>query len=853
LLAIGLTPLFLAGAARAQENSQPAEKVSGQGQAIELPESWGGMDAVGGLGGEESRKLVLSAQLTAEQGSRKGILEVKAVLAPHWHTYAVDQQGGPGPSKITVKSADKAEVLSAFRPDREPKVRSVEFFDDPLREHYEQVTWSAPVRLADGVDPEAAQLEVQFDGQICNDDVGCKPIFGKTIQVAFGGYYEPAKPAGEYRSNRSHATLQGHVEPSVISPGSTVRLVVTAVSDPDWHIYAHAPEDPDEISKPTLIAVAEPASWSVGSTIASSEPTVKALIPGDAPVRYHDGSITWTTEIAVPQDVEAGEYELSGIIGYQTCTDRSCDPPAAAKFAVTVTVGDGTSDKQRPLTFEPSRYAEVARLTADGTTPKPDVAAAPLDLDNIELADSGQDEPPLALVLVFAFVGGFILNFMPCVLPVIGLKIMSFVQQAGESRARVFALNVWYSLGLVSVFMVLATLGAVWSFGWGEQFKFDAFNITMAAVVFTMGLSFLGVWEIPIPGFVGSGKASELAEKEGPAGAFSKGIITTILATPCSGPGLATALGYCNGKPAALVYMVFAAMGLGMASPYLVIGANPRLARFIPKPGAWMETFKETMGFVLLGTVIFILTFIDWVNVLPTLALLIGLWGGCWWIGRTPITVGFQAKFRAWAGAAVFATLVGLFAFAEGVDMGGYRIYGLRGIMQHRLTVYVDKKVQTRITGQDAPANSVVSTDQKSHDSELAWEPFSQEKLARLTAERRTVLVDFTADWCLTCKTLETTVLNTQEVRRVVEANKVVTLVADWTDGNPEISKMLEALGSKQVPVIAIFPAGRPNQPLVLRGFYTKKTLIDKLEEAGPSRDMARREAGPVERMANSN
>ena len=234
---------------------------------------------------------------------------------------------------------------------------------------------------------------------------------------------------------------------------------------------------------------------------------------------------------------------------------------------------------------------------------------------------------------------------MPCVLPVIGLKIMSFVQQAGEHRARVFSLNVWYSLGMLSIFWLLATMASAASLGlsdeslgWGEQFNYDRFTIPLLSVVFVMGLSFIGVWEIPIPGFMASGKAGDLAQREGLGGAFFKGVLTTVLATPCSGPGLATALTWSATKPPALVYLVFTAMGLGMAMPYLLIGAFPRLVRFIPKPGAWMETFKQFMGFVLMGTVVYMFTLIDQKYFVPTLALIFALWAACWWIGRTPIT-----------------------------------------------------------------------------------------------------------------------------------------------------------------------------------------------------------------------
>ena len=175
-----------------------------------------------------------------------------------------------------------------------------------------------------------------------------------------------------------------------------------------------------------------------------------------------------------------------------------------------------------------------------------------------------------------------------------------------------------------------------------------------------MGLSFLGVWEIPIPGLAGSGRAAEMAKQEGIGGAFFKGVLTTILATPCSGPGLATALTWSATKPPHLVYLVFTFMGLGMAMPYLVIGAFPRLIRFIPKPGAWMDTFKQLMGFVLMGTVVYMFTMLAPEHVIPTLALIFALWAGCWCIGRTTPVVGLLKKLIEWVGAGDIVTVIGL-------------------------------------------------------------------------------------------------------------------------------------------------------------------------------------------------
>ncbi len=174
-------------------------------------------------------------------------------------------------------------------------------------------------------------------------------------------------------------------------------------------------------------------------------------------------------------------------------------------------------------------------------------------------------------------------------------------------------LNLIYSAGMIVVFMVLATLAAFLNLSWGEHFNSQPFTITLTALVFAMALSFLGIWEIPIPGFcrlwqdgrIGLRRVKELA------GAFAKGVVTTVLATPCSGPYLGAVFGFTVGQPPMITYLVFATIGLGMASPYLVIGAFPRLVRFLPKPGAWMETFKQIMGFVLLATVVYLSMAID--------------------------------------------------------------------------------------------------------------------------------------------------------------------------------------------------------------------------------------------------
>ena len=388
------------------------------------------------------------------------------------------------------------------------------------------------------------------------------------------------------------------------------------------------------------------------------------------------------------------------------------------------------------------------------------------DPNALEVVENDQiQRTPMALVMLTAFLGGLILNLMPCVLPVIGLKILSFLEQSGHDRRHALLLNVWYSLGLLSVFLVLATLAVIWGFGWGQLFSYNGFNIALVAVVFAMGLSFLGVWEIPIPGFVGRGKTMEMAEKEGFAGAFSKGVITTILATPCTAPFLASALTWAASQPPPKTYAVFVAVGLGMASPYLLIGAFPKLIGFLPKPGAWMDTFKQIMGFVLLATVVFLLTFITQPLVVPTVGFLFGIWGACWWIGRMPAwsTPGHHRPCVARSGGLCRSDLDCHLRLAFRRHAEPFRPLGRRGNRRHDDSVLGPRRHRSCGQANSPPRGQQASSVAAVH-AENAGETISP--------RAATVLVDFTADWCLTCKTLEAAVLNTARRSRGGEGQR---------------------------------------------------------------------------------
>ncbi|MFK7769334.1 MAG: protein-disulfide reductase DsbD family protein [Mariniblastus sp.] len=386
--------------------------------------------------------------------------------------------------------------------------------------------------------------------------------------------------------------------------------------------------------------------------------------------------VVWNAPFKISEGIDPSALKIDVSFLSQTCDATSCLPPED-RTLVAIYAGQLTA-------------AELLDLEAPPKSHPADTSKNAGDWEGMTLP----------LVLPLAFLAGLILNVMPCVLPVIGLKVMSFVQQAGENPIRVFMLNAVFSLGMIAVFLVLATLAVFSGFGWGELYESLLFKVIMISVVFVFGLSFFSVWEIPIPGFIGDASSSKAAQKEGMVGAFLKGVLTTLLATPCSGPMLIPAVVWAIAQPPLVTYLVFFAMGVGMAFPFLVIGAVPKLAKILPRPGQWMETFKQLMGFVMMGTCVFFLGSVGTKYLFPVLSLLVFLSLSCWFIGRSEETSNLTGKLKGWA----WATTIG----AVGVWFSFFFL-----IPQF----------------------------------ELEYLPYSKVALERHLANGETVFVDFTADW----------------------------------------------------------------------------------------------------------
>lgn len=461
---------------------------------------------------------------------------------------------------------------------------------------------------------------------------------------------------------------------------------------------------------------------------------------------------------------------------------------------------------ENPETPHPTAHEINLRLsdsppTAGATMPKPASAAAPLAAKG-EITSFGH-------ALLLAFLGGLILNIMPCVLPVIALKIFGFVNQAKESPARVRMLGLVYCLGVLASFVVLAgvVIGvqqAGRSASWGMQFQNPIFLVSMVTLVTLVALNLFGLFEVSLGGGALTA-ASDLARKEGPTGAFFNGILATALATPCTAPLLAPALGFAFAQPPLLILLLFLAIGVGLALPYLLLSFQPAWLKFLPKPGNWMVHFKQAMGFPMLATAIWLL----WV------ATRIFGRDGALWLGLFLVVL----SLAAW----IWGEFVQRGSERRGLAMaislallGGAYAYALEG------------QLHWRNPARPAEAGSVA----KSSPEGIDWQPWSLAAVAKARAEGRVVLVDFTADWCFTCKANLKSSLEIPATRQKLKALNAVALLADNTLETPAIVTELRKFGRAGVPMVLVYPRAPKAEPLLLPTLLTPSIVLEALDQA---------------------
>ena len=418
--------------------------------------------------------------------------------------------------------------------------------------------------------------------------------------------------------------------------------------------------------------------------------------------------------------------------------------------------------------------------------------------------------PSLPFMLLLAFVGGLILNIMPCVLPVIALKILGFVQQSKEEPARVRWLGVMYAAGVVASFLVLAA--AVISVqhagrgaSWGMQMQNPYFRLALLVIVTLVALNLFGVFEVTLGGGA-LGTAAKLASQEGSAGAFFNGVLATALATPCTAPFLTVALGFAFTQPAGIIVLMFVTTALGLAAPYVALSWNPAWLKFLPKPGMWMLRFKVAMGFPMLATALWLFDIsaasygesgVLWLGLfLTVLALIAWVWGEF-------IQRGTQRRGQAGAICALLAV------FAYG--------YILESELRWRTPHHAGGAAGGVI--RDSPEG-------------IPWYPWSPEAVAAARAAGKPVLVDFTARWCLTCKSNKRLAVDIPSVRAELERTGTVAFRADYTDSDPRITEELQRHHRAGVPLTLVFPRNPQQPPQLLPAQLTPGIVLDALAAA---------------------
>jgi thiol:disulfide interchange protein DsbD len=412
----------------------------------------------------------------------------------------------------------------------------------------------------------------------------------------------------------------------------------------------------------------------------------------------------------------------------------------------------------------------------------------------------------VAKFLLFGFLGGFILNLMPCVLPVISLKIFGFIQHAGQDRRRILRSGLAFIAGIFAWFIGLALLlillkSAGREITWAFQFTNPFFVLAMSAVVLVFALNLFGVFEISLPQFANRGLLGWTA-REGDAGAFFQGVFATVLATPCTAPFLGPALGFAFTQSGWMILIMFLAIAAGMSSPYLLLSAQPAWMRVLPRPGPWMVRVKQFMGFLLLATLLFLL----WVlgaergveAIIWTLCFLLALSVACWMKGTFVVPT-----------ASLTSRLVSIALILLIVLGSGYYFIGEK----FRATKLVSASTA-------APA-------------EGDWIAFTPERLAAELKRGRPVFVDFTAAWCITCKFNEATVLESTAVRDAFQRHGIVKIKADWTNADPAITKILKQFGRPGVPMYVLYP-GHNAEPILFPELLTQSMILEKFQTVSP-------------------
>lgn len=476
---------------------------------------------------------------------------------------------------------------------------------------------------------------------------------------------------------------------------------------------------------------------------------------GHVEVYYHAVDITLT-----PADLQ---QPFSLEVSAQGCADAGlCYPPTSWYWQIDATKGTATQlENPAPPAAKPAAIRAAQTTTATAST-------------------------SWLLMLLFAVLGGSILNLMPCVFPVLSLKVLAF---ASHKEEHLSAHGLIYTAGVVLSFILVAaallTLKAAGqAIGWGFQLQQPWFVAGLAYLFFAMGLSLSGFWQ-----FGGSwmGFGNSLAERPGYSGSFFTGMLATLVASPCTAPFMAPALGFAATQPWLPALGIFAALGFGMALPILLLCLSPRLLSCIPRPGIWMEYFKQALAFPLYATALWL----------------------CWVAGQQTGPTG------------MLIVLGGTLAITFGLWI--WRFHTL-----FRVIAAIIFALALAVLRSPFLADNASSSSNSAHNTHY-WEPYSKARFNELRNSGAAIFVNATADWCITCLTNEKVTLSRPEVIDAFLQHHVTYLKADWTHSNPEITELLAQFGRNGVPLYVYFPAGFNSKPVVLAQLLRSTAIMEVL------------------------
>lgn len=807
----------------------------------------------------------------------------------NWHVYWANPGGTTGlPTEITWKSSPPLAFGHTRYPPAEAK------FDKVLKETSfilpaESVLLTR-VRVPKELVGEKATLAADVRWLACRDGQCVPGSATLSLEVPIGRPGAAPSPAHQALFKQAREALPvpidkaEHVTLSVRTdgparPGGKLTGILTAEIKPGHHMQSHTPNQ--DFLIPAYVFVERVEGFDIGDVAYPKAHERNDPILGK--LSEYEGRVEFRIPVEIAKEDDDGKPQTSaprrirGVLQYQICSNRgTCFPPMHVAFEIPVQMeggpAPGPDDEFRVAAADTSATPAAAASGAPRASDSNAAGEQAADADAASslpgasparsAAPSGATAPPapdapasgkrsgwadrLAAfetrlkslgypgVLVLAFLGGLVLNLMPCVLPVISLKVLSFVRQAEEDRRRILVLGLSYCAGLLTFFIVLAALYVFSHQSWGQHFQSPYVTLGLAAIVTALSLSLFGVFTIFPPRVVNT--LGQRAQGEGPASAFMTGMLATVLGSACTAPGMGAALGVAKEYPSILGGFIFVMVGVGMASPFILLSFVPAWVRFVPKPGNWMHTFEVVMGFLLLGTVVWLLYPIS--GQLGEWGLLMAL------VFLLAVSLAMWIKGRAGFGDSAARRMAFNLAALAVIAIGWYVPFGLVspiGALQARQQALRQKLAEADLAllAQRANGHDFVPPPPAWKDDQIPWLHYSEKLVELYVNAGYTVFVDFTADWCASCKTNLKTSIDVDATRKLMQELNVVPVEADYTNRDAAIRAALQRFDRDGVPLYLVFSPRNLAQPRILPEFLTPGIVEQALREAGPSRPSA--------------